>query len=148
MAKFAIPQTWQSFSYRKIGHVGPSLCSQWVMSMLNQGSWELFTLWQTYQIFFLQMAIEIMDLPSYKMVDFSIANCKRLPNGTIWGEWITLSLKGWHMFASKCPIATSSHKPVTPCLGRVVILSQVGPKPTCNNFAHRISSMHKLNISV
>ena len=48
----------------------------------------------------LQMAIEIVDLPSYKMVDFSIANCKRLPDGTIRGEWITISLKGWHMFAS------------------------------------------------
>jgi hypothetical protein len=29
----------------------------------------------------LKMAIEIVDLPSYKMVDLSIVNCKRLPEG-------------------------------------------------------------------
>jgi hypothetical protein len=33
------------------------------------------------------MAIEIVDLPSYKMVDLSSSLCKRLTEGTIfWGD--------------------------------------------------------------
>jgi hypothetical protein len=42
------------------------------------------------------MAIEIVDLPSWKMVDLSIANCKRLPEGNHHFDAAKMGLQNRH----------------------------------------------------